>query len=275
MTFKKLLLGIFILAILIIIYIKLPFSKTRKEFESKVLMLLEESLPQNRKITKDDINELPEVLQKYLVNNGLCDIGDAGTIIFMFYEADFKMGRGKDKLKIEHAVYNFLRTNSRCAIINTTKYGLPFEGIDEYIIGRGRMKGIIAKHITLFDVTGKDMDKSALVTYLAESIFHPSGLLKSNIDFRQLDNYSVEATITNRGQSATGVFYFNERYEMTSFKAKRFSDETKSYEDWEVIASDYKREKNINRPTRLQAKWHYKDGELLYFDSTNFSIQSL
>jgi len=35
---------------------------------------------------------------------------------------------------------------------------------------------------------------------------------------------------------------------------------------WSAIFSEYKESNGIKKPTGFQAVWHYKDGDLLYFD---------
>ncbi len=50
------------------------------------------------------------------------------------------------------------------ALIDSSIFGIPFEGYDSYQNGTGGMKGVIAKAITLFDQTGTDMDKACLAT---------------------------------------------------------------------------------------------------------------
>ena len=59
---------------------------------------------------------------------------------------------------------------------------------------------------------------------------------------------------------------------MTSFQSKRFAEDTNSYENWSAVASNYKKIKGINTPTRLQAIWHYDKGDLIYFDSKSMEI---
>ena len=46
------------------------------------------------------------------------------------------------------------------ALIDSSMFGIPFEGYDYYQNETGGMKGVIAKAITLFDQTGADMDKA-------------------------------------------------------------------------------------------------------------------
>ena len=61
------------------------------------------------------------------------------------------------------------------------------------------------------------MDEACLATYLAESMFVPSILLQDYISFEEISDYEVKAIIRHGGQTASGIFAFNEQYEFVSF----------------------------------------------------------
>ena len=111
-------------------------------------------------------------------------------------------------------------------------FGIPFEGDDYYSNGKGGMKGVIAKSITLFDQTGPEMDKACLATFLAECLFEPSVLLEDYIKFEKIDDYHVSATISYGGQKASGIKY----------------------------------------PTRFSAIRNYPEGDFIYFDGKISSV---
>ena len=131
----------------------------------------------------------------------------------------------------------------------------------------------IAKAITLFNQTGADMDKACLATFLAESLFAPTILLKDYIIFEEINDFEVRATISYKGQTASGIFNFNEQYEMISFttndRAVANTDGTVEYIPWSALCGDYTVAKNgIKYPTKFQAVWNYSDGDFTYFDGT-------
>lgn len=129
----------------------------------------------------------------------------------------------------------------------------------------GGRKGVIAKAITLFDQTGADMDKTCLATFLAESLFVPTVLLQDYITFEEISDFEVRATITYGGQTASGIFTFNEQYEIISFttndRAATGTDGNIEYIPWSALCSDYQFSENgIKYPTKFQAVWNYPDG---------------
>ena len=190
-----------------------------------------------------------------------------------YHNVDFSQGKNGPTLKIDYTQYNFINEPCRMALIDSSMFGIPFEGYDYYQNGIGGMKGVIAKAITLFNQTGADMDKACLATYIAESLFAPTILLQDYISFEETSDFEVQATIKYKGQTASGIFTFNEQYEMISFttndRAATGTDGSMEYVPWSAICNDYRLASNgIKYPTKFQAVWNYQDGDLVYFDGS-------
>ncbi len=267
---RKILIGvIFILLVFIIVYLMIPYSPVKKEYRSIVGELFEVNKMPKSIITETDLKALPEVIQKYFIKNGYVGIESASIIKFDFKDVEFSMGVNKPNVKIDYTVYDFTKEPTRVALIDSKMFGIPFQGIDICKDGKATMKGILAKHIILFNTKFDIIDSS----YLSECMMHPSLALQESITYKQIDDYSVEAIIRKNGSKTTGTFYFNENYEMTHFvDEKRLSSDTNTYEKWSAVVSDYKVVNGVNRPTKFQAVWNFSDGDLVYFDSENMKI---
>lgn len=267
---RKIVIGvIFILLVVIIVYLMIPYSPVKKEYSSIVGELSEANKMPKSIITEDDLKVLPEVIQKYFIKNGYVGIESASIIKFDFKDVEFSMGVNKPNIRIDYTVYDFVKEPTRVALIDSKMFGIPFQGIDICKDGKAKMKGTLAKNITLFNTKFDIIDSS----YLSECMMHPSIALQENITYKQIDDYSVEATIRKNGRKTTGIFYFNENYEMTHFiDEKRLSSDTNTYEKWSAVTSDYKVVNGVNRPTKFQAVWNFSEGDLVYFDSKNMKI---
>ncbi|MDD6326952.1 MAG: hypothetical protein PUA62_00670 [Lachnospiraceae bacterium] len=194
-----------------------------------------------------------------------------------YHNVDFKQGKNGPTMKIDYTQYNFVKEPCRMALIDSRMFGVPFEGYDYYQNGTGGMKGVIAKLITIFDQRGPEMDKACLVTFLAESMFVPTVLTQDYVAFEEINDYEVKATITYGGQTASGIFHFNEKYEMVSFTTEDRgvigTDGSIEYVPWSAICSDYQEAENkIKYPTKFQAVWNYPEGDFIYFDGTIHEI---
>lgn len=263
------LIGVSLVIICIVVYLKIPYSPVKKQYWAIVERFTNEFSLSKNEITEDDLKVLPEVLQKYFVGNGYLGIESANAVILDFKGADFSMGVDKPNLKINYIVYDFVNEPIRVALIDSKIYGIPFQGIDIYKYAKSSMKGVLAKHIPLFNEEFDFIDSA----YLAECLMHPSLALQNNITYKQIDDYSVEATISKDNAETTGVFYFNEDYEMASFVVEeRFCSDTNTYERWTAVVADYKVINGINMPTKFQGIWNYDSGDLIYFNSNGMKI---
>ena len=266
---KMILIGVSLVITCIVVYFKIPYSPVKNQYWAIVERFTNEFSLSKSEITEDDLEVLPKVLQKYFIRNGYLGIESANAVILDFKGADFSMGADKPNLKINYIVYDFVNEPIRVALIDSKIYGIPFQGIDIYKYAKSSMKGVLAKHIPLFNEEFDFIDSA----YLAECLMHPSLALQNNITYKQIDDYSVEATISKDNAETTGVFYFNEDYEMTSFVVEeRFCSDTNTYERWTAVVADYKVINGINMPTKFQGIWNYDSGDLIYFNSNGMKI---
>lgn len=273
---RKMLVAIGVLLVLVgtlTIWFNISYSPVKKQFQNDVSVLLRENQlsVDNEVFTGKDFLHLPFAIQKYIENCGYIGTPNMSYLKMEYHNVDFSQGRNGPTLTINYAQYNFVNEPCRMALIDSSMFGIPFEGYDYYQNGTGGMKGVIAKAITLFDQTGADMDKACLATFLAESLFAPTVLLQDYITFEEISDFEVRATISYKGQIASGIFTFNEQYEMISFttndRAVAGKDGSMEYVPWSALCSDYQLSQNgIKYPTKFQAVWNYPDGDFVYFD---------
>jgi hypothetical protein len=262
---------------IILIFFNLSYSKTKKEFSLLAADLMGQAQETGDVFTEEDIKHLPAPVQKYFIYCGYLGKPKQTYIKATQKDVDFSLGRNKPTIKIDYTQYNFVEKPDRIALIDSTMYGIPFEGIDAYIDGTGSMKGVIAKLFTLFDQRGEHMDQASLVTCLAECLFAPNAALQDYISWEEMDELHAKATISYKGVSAEGIFTFNELGEMISFttndRMATSFDGTMERVRWSAVLRDYKEQKGIKRPTTFQGIWHYPEGDLLYFNGTNILIE--
>lgn len=242
---------------IIIIYFQLPFSKLKSDFNNDVTnnknrLKLEEDI-----FKEEDIKDLPEPVQRYFRYCGFIGIKKMSMMKAVHKNADFSTGVNKPTLNIEYTQVNFVKEPIRLAFIDSSLYGIPFQGYDRYIDGEGSMKGVIAKAITLFNQKGIEMDKSSLVTVLAECLIVPNVALQPYIAWDEIDDIHAKANISYYGITASGIFTFSEAGEM-----KKFTTEDRTAADfngnmqqipWSAVCENYKDDNGIKKPTSFKA----------------------
>ena len=190
----------------VVVWFTVPFSPVKSKFSRDVKRAKAEAIARPTEVfVEEDFAHFPEAIQYYVARNGFIGTPKYSWVHLEFTDVDFRQGKDKRKLKIDYDQYNFAADPRRLAVVESAVAGIPFQGYDYFADGRGGMKGVIGKAVTLFDERGPEMDKAALVTYLAESLFIPYSLLRNDIEFTALSEREVEATFTHEGITVCGL----------------------------------------------------------------------
>jgi len=255
---------------ILMVFFNIPSSKTKTEFNKTEAGLIAEVEHQNDVFQEEDIADLPAPVQRYFRYCGYIGKQKMSYIKIDYKDVDFLFSKDKPMIKIDYTQYDFVNEPNRIAYIDSSMYGIPFEGLDSFVNGSGSMKGVLAKLFTLFDQTGNVMDKSSLVTFLSEILLVPNAALQDYIKWDEIDDLQAKATIFCCDISASGIFSFNEDGEMLSFvtddRGAVATDGSSEMIKWSVVCDEYTEVNGIRRPTVFQAIWHYDDGDLVYFD---------
>ena len=260
-----------------IVFFQMPYSKTRTEFTALAGELIAETASDSGVFTEEDITDLPQPVQKYFRYCGYLGAPKMSYMRAAFRDVDFVLDKEKPAIKIHYTQYDFVPGPNRIAYIDSSLYGVPFEGLDAYVAGAGSMKGVIAKLFILFDQTGEAMDRASLVTCLSECLLIPNMALQEYIVWEEIDDLHAKAAISYYGITAGGIFTFDENGEMLTFTTNDreavAADGTSERVRWSAVCSNYAETNGIKKPTVLQAIWHYDDGDLLYFDGKDVVIE--
>ena len=274
--------AIITLIVLVILWFNIPYSPFKNQFRkdlNKQIQLSKSFLRETSKTVyaKEDFKSLPPLIQTYLEKCGYIGSPRKSVLKMEYMKVDFALGQNRPKLKIDYTQVDFANIPVRLAFIDSKMFGIPFQGYDYFANGKGGMKGVLAKSFQLFDQTGEQMDKAALVTYLAEIIFLPEALLQNFVSFNQLDSHRVEARIEYKGLKACGIYHFNDAHEMIYFstdeRGQTSSDGSIENIPWEAQCREYKLYSDgIKRPTVFRAVWKYPDQDFIYFDGKISSV---
>jgi hypothetical protein len=180
--------------------------------------------------------------------------------------------------KIRYYQVNFTQNPTRLAYISSKIIGLfSFEGRDKYQDGKGNMLIKLLKLFTVADAKGNEMDESALVTLLSEVLFMPGFATKKQIEWKRIDEHSVEAKLSDKGKEVTGIFYFNDNHEYVRFTTEdRFfmlKDGSFKKIKWSVELRDYKDFNETKFPETVNVRWHMADKDFEYFKAQIKDIQ--
>jgi len=264
--------AILLLVSILVIYFNVPYSRLKTNFKD-YLVESEENINENKKAAKYTLEDLPQSMQNFYSYTKLVNKVSSNHVSFNFKDADFVNIEMNKTLKIDYSEHIFGYVPARFAFIDSSLYGIPFQGLDSFINGEGGMKGVVAKNITLFNQRGEEMNKAALVTWLAEIIFMPSQLLSGDVDIKEIDKNTVGVSITYDNIKASGIYKFLDSGELVEFttddRALIYNDGRLEHRKWSALYEDYKNNVDLLLPNRLKSKWHFDNEDIIYFDGTD------
>lgn len=249
----------------------------KKMFLFEVQTEIEKSIVSHEVFNENDIVNLPEPVQRYFRYCGFIGKEKINHVKFVWDNVNFKMSPDKPWFKIKYEQYNFVSEPARLAYIYSTVFGIfPFEGRDKYLDGQGNMLGRLLKIVTLFNVTGAEINVSAAVTYLSETLIVPNCALQQYVRWEAIDKNHAKASIEYKGVKAEGIFTFNEQGEFMKFETdERYMDSGKGKSEkqkWTVEVSNYIDKNGIKIPSKAKAIWNLPNGDYEYFKGTLMDI---
>lgn len=190
----------------------------KKTYKKAVLEALERTRTiKNGTLTEKDIQHLPAIVRKYLHSSG-----SVGKEKILNFRAEFTGGirsnSTEDFMPLTSVQYNFTDQPTRVFYIAAKKKGIPANGIHIYRDGKAIMLIKVLGLFTVVNARGKEMDQGETVTLFNDMCFMaPASLIDSNIEWKEIDDLTVDARFSNGNIIITATLYFNEEGELVNF----------------------------------------------------------
>jgi hypothetical protein len=250
----------------------------KKTYKKAVLEALERTGITNReKLTEEDIQHLPAIVQKYLHYTG--SIGKEKVSNF---RAEFTGGiRSKSTeefMPLKSVQYNFTDNPTRLFYIVAKKKGIPARGIHLYRDQKAIMLVKILGLFTVVDAKGKEMNQGETVTLFNDMCFMaPATLIDRNIEWSEIDAMTVDAKFTNGNISIGATLYFNEEGALVNFLSNdRFeTTDGKTYKNypWITPVTGYTSVNGYRLPSGAKLIYKHPDEDLCYGEFTLKSME--
>jgi hypothetical protein len=246
-------------------------NSPKKIFEEEVERLSETAEFTSEWITEEKIAHLPEPVQRYLRTAGFVGQPMSGVTEVLWTESRIKLGPGQSWTSLKTEQYNFVSSGSRLAYMNARMaWIIPFEGLDRYHNGRGRMLGTLARTLKVFDNQSREVTLGGAVIVLAESLLEPSSALQEYITWEPADRFTARATFNDGDISVSGTFIFNDEGEFIRFESNDRPFEVSSgvYElkPFSIDLGEYHESEGVKTAGHVKATWHLEEGDFTYWD---------
>ena len=245
--------------LLLIIIIMLGEERMRWELRNKVgkLFLLTKDVSRE-KFTYDQLKGLPQPVQKYfkhVLRKGQLYVNYAR----LKYSGKFRLGSKRGWMDIKGEEY-----------FTTGKVGLVwlgrtriFSALDSYIDGVGQLRSKLLSVVKVADKRGEKIDRAEILRWLAEAPWCPVALLPSDkLKWEAIDKNSAKVILFEKGWKVEGVYYFNNKGEITEFRAERYKED--SPEEWIGRYKNYKKVKTMKIPFDVEVAWEFDAGKFTY-----------
>lgn len=243
----------------------------KKTYKKAVLEALERTrIIKNEILTEKDIHHLPAIVQKYIHYSG--SIGKEKVLNFRVeFTGGIRSTSGEDFMPLTSVQYNFTDQPTRLFYIVAKKKGIPAKGIHIY---KDRTAIMLIKILGLFTVVnarGKEMDQGETVTVFNDMCFMaPASLIDRNIEWKEIDDLTVDAKFTNGNITIGATLYFNEKGELVNFLSNdRFeTSDGKTYVNspWITPVEAYTNINGYRLPSHAKLIYKRPDEDLCYGD---------
>ncbi len=224
---------------------------------------------ENRIITENDIQHLPLPVRNWLIHVGV--VGKP----YIYLGKVTQKARLKMKPEQENwmnAIAEQYTTIENPSFIWTVEVKmnsfLYFQGRDKFENGKGEMLIKINSLVNVVNETGEKLDEGSLQRYLGEMVWFPSLALSPYIAWEQLDSLTAKATMTYKGTTGSGIFYFNPNGDFIKFFAMRYmgnAPDANKYE-WILLVNEHKSFEGINVPSKMTATWKLKNKDWTWLE---------
>jgi hypothetical protein len=252
----------------------------RAEYDRDVSQGLARAVPAPL-LDEADLAPLPAVVQRYIRLSGALGLPQVQNFSAR-YHGQIRSGPDAPWMSFNGRQHNFYDRPSRLFLMDASRSGIPFQAFHRFIGPAATMRVKVAAVATIVDAAGPDMDEAETVTLFNDlCVLAPGALINPAIQWRGIDQGTVEASFTNAGRTIRAVLSFNEAGELSDFAADgrgAASADGKSFTKmpWSTPLSAYRGFGAHRLMGRGEGIWHAPSGDYSYLrfvlDSIEYNV---
>lgn len=248
--------NIIILLVSLIGYGHFNFQKLVQQ--ETMQLLSQNSKAENRIVSEKDFEHLPNPVKNWLSHNGM--VGKPYIYLGkVTQKAELKMKPEQEKWMSAAAIqYTTIDIPAFIWTVNVQMNPLLFAvGRDKFENGKGKMLIRLNSLINVVNEKGDKLDESTLQRYLGEMVWFPSLALSPYITWEEIDEKTAKATMTYKGTTGSGTFYFNSEGDFVKFSAMRYmgNDPDAKRHEWVLLVDEHQSFEGIKVPSKMTATW--------------------
>ena len=229
---------------------------------SEVRAIFETDLTRGPAITAESLNDLPPIVQKWLIRSNIIGKPPIRTLCLRQKGAMRMQENGK---WLPFSAEQFINADDQAFVWNATVNSggiLPINARDKYFRCHGNMFINGMYTVPIANNSGREIDQGTLMRFLAEIIWFPTAALATYIRWDYLSETSAIATIDNGLTSVSGVFSFETNGDVKGFEGMRYRDINHYYalEKWTIAIMGYRVLGGVRIANNCEVSWQ-KNGK--------------
>lgn len=230
---------------------------------------------QARLIAEEDLPSLPTLVQSYLRFTGVVGTPRPRGIRSRM-RGRIRASASSPWMPFEAEQQNFFDPQKRYFFLTATRGGLPLDGLHAYGESGASMRIRLLSLFPIVSEQGADLTRGETVTVFNDMcIMAPGALLDASVQWKELDDRSVEATFTNGSNKVTSVLQFDTRGALVNF----WSDDRPALSDgkllpqrWSTPIRDYTAQGPYRLASRGEARYAAPTGEYAYIELEGIEV---
>jgi hypothetical protein len=225
----------------------------------------------DRVFREEDLQELPEPVQRYLAHV-LTEGQPYVRTVRLQQSGEFRLGDATAPWKPFSAVQHFTLDPPGFVWDARIEMGplVPVRVVDMYKAGEGALRAKILSTVSVVDAEpSPEMNSGELMRYLAESVWFPTALLPGEgVEWTAIDENSAMATLDHQGTTVSLTFYFNSQNEVERvFAEKRYREVDGTFKPtpWTGHFRNYQARNGMLIPLEGEVMWNLPEGDLSYW----------
>jgi len=219
-------------------------------------------------VSENDVRDLPAPVRKYLRYAGV--VGKPRVQNFRAtFSGQIRRSMESGWMDFSAQQYDFFDEPTRVFFIQSSLFGIPFDGLHLYRGSSATMQINVASLFRVVDAKGDTMTRSETVTLFNDMcILAPATLIDSTVRWEAIDSLTAKGIFTNSAYTISALLYFNEEGELVDFSSDdRFmSADGITYKNhrWATPLENYKDFEGRKVATRAELIWHMPGDEYVY-----------
>lgn len=275
-VFNKWIIGLVAFVVLVVILFNLGNLQMNRKIQREINALVKDITTSGERITEEDLEALPQPVQKWLTQIGV--VGKE-PIDSAYFKQTGQLRLNSDQQWMTPFAEQYVNVQQPGFLWHVDIAMMPIlntKGRDLFTNGEGFMEIKIGSLIPVVnEKPSAKLNESALARFLLEIPMYPTAALKDYISWEEIDDNSAMATMKYKGLETSATFVFADNGELLRVEAMRYKETDDAAERLLCIGKITAHEEvdGIKIPSKIEISWILDEGEFTWYKIEMYDIK--